>query len=221
MKTTNLIKTSLVALAGVFLFSACNKKDNTDYEEFYRQQEKSLDSLIFSQRTAIENYAKSTYGTPVKDTVSMRYYYLNKKTDRSIWYEVVNEPTDNTYEYKATLTNGGYVAVLPILKLKYTAKLLNGTVVQEDKTGSTYNWQNNPNTPIFNNLWYYAFTPYDIKINGDAKIIGGITKNGLKKGSKFRIVGPSVFAFQNSTLGDKIPANSPLAYEFEVLEISN
>lgn len=70
-----------------------------------------------------------------------------------------------------------------------------------------------------NNVWVYAFFPYSIRFNGNDEIIGGLTKDGLKKGSIFRMVTPSYWAFDTRTNIKDIPADSPLIYEFEVLAI--
>ncbi|MCA5003877.1 FKBP-type peptidyl-prolyl cis-trans isomerase [Sphingobacterium bovistauri] len=199
-------------------FTACNKSDDFDYEEYYKQQEQAVDSLLSAEKLKIENYVDEHFDNPIEDTVSIKYSYLSKKTaKRGIWYEILSQPTDNTYEYKATSSQQ---LTVPTLKLKYTAKLLNGTVVQSDLQGGQYSFSSNSNN-LFNQAWHFAFFPYTVKFNAiDVKIhgLGGLTKDGLKKGSKIRVITPSLWAFGGTKVGD-IPANSPLVYEFEVLEI--
>ena len=152
-------------------------------------------------------------------TVSV--HYLWKKNKRGLWYQVLETPTDNAYEYKGQLVNSYYgyyfAPILPKVKLKYTAKLLDGTIVQKDLEGSTYDLATTSNT-IFNSAWQISFVPYIIKHNGENKVVNGLTTQGLKKGSKIKVITPSYWAFEKKKVGE-IPANSPLVYEFEVLEI--
>lgn len=198
--------------------TSCNKTDDFDYDEYYRQQERAIDSLLDTEKTKIEAYVQANFTNPIQDTVTIKYSFLTKKSaKRGIWYEIISPPSDNSYEYKAISTTQ---LSSPTFKAKYTAKLLNGTTVQSDTQGSQYSFSGT-NTNLFNNAWYFAFFPYAVKFNNiDVKIqgLGGLTKDGLKKGSKIRLITPSLWAFGANKVGD-IPANSPLVYEFEVLEI--
>ncbi|MFD1768602.1 FKBP-type peptidyl-prolyl cis-trans isomerase [Sphingobacterium suaedae] len=210
-----------VAIAAVS-FTSCMEKDNTDYEAQYRKEEQAIDSILNKQKTQIQDYVASTeaFEGATADTVTFRYQYLDKRTTRGIYYKVVQAPTDNSYEYKLQ-SNGSQLAyVWPTVKLKYKATLLDGTLVKEDATGTDYSFAS-ANTKIMNQSWVYAFFPYSITFNGDVVPVGGLTKDGLKKGSIFRMVTPSQWAFGARTDVDKVPANSPIVYEFEVLEISN
>ncbi len=198
-------------------FTSCMEKDNTDYDAINLKEEQTLDSILSSERTKIAAYVQSNFSAPVEDTVSFRFNYLNKTAKRGIWYQVITPATDNTYEYKA-LSYQQLAA--PTVKLKYKAMLLNGTVVQSDEQGSTYAF-NTSSPNIFNNAWFFSFFPYAVKFNGqDVKIggLGGLTREGLKKGSVIRVVTPSIWAFGSNNVG-QIPANSPLVYEFEVMTI--
>lgn len=198
-------------------FTSCMDKDDTDYEGLQRKEESRVDSLLAAQKTEIEAYAHTEFTNPIQDTVNINLPLLNKKVKRGIWYEVVSAPTDDTYEYKIINSGTGLNLVYPKLKLKYKASLLNGTVVKSDDTGGNYDLGvNSPN--VFNNVWFYSFFPYSIQWNGEDRIVGGLTRDGLKKGSIFRVVSPSYWAFDDRTVGD-IGANSPLVYEFEVIEI--
>lgn len=214
----NLFSALSVAALMAFTFTSCNDSIDVDYEQQILEQEKAIDSLLTLEKAKIEDYVDANFSNPVEDTVQIRYTYLNKgPVKRGIWYEILSAPTDNSYEYKAVNTQQ---LTAPTFKAKYTAKLLNGTVVQSDLEGSQYSFTSNSNN-IFNNAWYFAFFPYAVKFNGiDVKIsgLGGLTKDGLKKGSKIRLVTPSLWGFGANKIGD-IPANSPLVYEIEVLEI--
>jgi len=133
-------------------------------------------------------------------------------------YRVVSDAAaDNTYEYSF---NSSKFLVLPMVKLKYKASLLNGTEVQSDGKGSDYSFSVLMNGPsnVFNQAWYCSFFPYSIRFNGEDELVRGLTKDGLRKGSELHVVVPSCWAFDQRPL-DKIPANSPLVYEFEVVEI--
>ena len=210
-----------VVLTGV-AFTSC-MKDNDDYgnqEEELRKQEKDIDDLLTAQKIKIDEYINSNdfFTNPIEDTIKMVYNFIDQKnTKRGIWYEVITEGVDESYEYKITFNGYQFQYVFPTIKLKYKAFLLDGTLVQSDEEGSTYNFGTASNR-IVNTAWIYSFFPYSIKYNGENRILQGLTKNGLQKGSKFRMITPSYWAFGSAT-NDKIPANSPLVYEFEVLEI--
>ncbi|TJZ61147.1 hypothetical protein FAZ15_08040 [Sphingobacterium olei] len=196
-------------------FVACNN-DDYDYEaerEKIRQQEQELDNIFSAEAVKIKEYALANFDTPQEDTLKYRYQVLDKTIKRGLWYEIVSEPTDDSYEYKL---NSSRQVIYPKVKLKYTAKLLDGTVVESDLTGSDYDF--NQTSKIINSAWAISFIPYSIKLNGDPIIQAGLTKDGLKKGSIIRVISPSPWAY-GATKTDKIPANSPLVYEFEVLSI--
>ncbi|GHE23845.1 hypothetical protein GCM10017764_08130 [Sphingobacterium griseoflavum] len=212
----NLIR-PLIALAIVATtFTSCmDKGEDIDYEGQILAQERSIDSVLNSQRSAIQAYVAAEFTNPVTDTTSINLTRLGKKVTRGMYYEVLSEPTNSTYEYK--YSGSGFV--VPTVKLKYTVSTLSKTVVQSDATGGTYTL--NYNNAAFSSVWLYSFYPYSISYNGNqVKIdqLGGLTKDGLKTGSKFRIISPSLWTETNSS-SSTIPANQPLVYEFEVLSI--
>lgn len=206
-------------------FTSCNK-DDFDYDKSIqdsKKQEEKLDSIFTSQKSLIENYVQTNFGPTAKeDTIKYYYTYLDKSIKRGLWYEILSEPTSNTFEYKGQVVSSYYgsyyTAILPKVKLKYTAKLLNGTVVASDIVGTPYDLATLPSTTL-NKAWEFAFVPYSIQYNGKAQVTYGLTKDGLKQGSKIRVITPSPWAF-GGTASEKIPANSILIYEFEVLEIN-
>lgn len=218
---------SLLAVAAVMAttFTSCNKDDDYDYAkelEKAKKAEEKLDSLFSAQHLLIQDYVETNFTNPIEDTVTYRFNYIDKKIKRGIFYQIDSEPTDNSYEYKGQIVNsmyGSYFApILPKVKLKYSAKLLNGTVVGEDATGSDFDLSTMANT-IFNNAWQIAFVPYSIQYNGETRVFGGLTSQGLKKGSKIKMITPSPWAFHERAIGTTIPANSILIYEFEVISI--
>jgi len=218
-----------VALLGTVTLASCNNNNDNfqnDADAALRA-DKALDSLFSAEALKIKAYvnASADFKDAIEDTVTVRFQYLQKTIKRGLWYKVTSPATSDTYEYKGQIVNYmGYpyfVPTLPKVKLKYTAKLLDGTIVQKDPEGSTYdlNTMSQANNPtVYNNAWRYSFLPYLIKYNGKDEIVGGLTAKGLKKGNKFKVVTPSYWAFGGRKVGD-IPANSPLVYEFEVLEI--
>lgn len=226
-KLSNLL---CIALLGVFTLTSCNN-NNDDFQndtEAALKADKALDSLFSAEAVKIKAYinASTDFKDAVEDTITVRFQYLQKTIKRGLWYKVINPATSDAYEYKGQIVNYNgfpyFVPTLPKVKLKYTAKLLDGTVVQKDVDGSTYdlNTMSQSNMPptVYNNAWRYSFLPYLIKYNGKDEIVGGLTAKGLKKGNKFKVITPSFWAFGNRKVGD-IPTNSPLVYEFEVLEI--
>lgn len=214
----NILKTAFIVALGSLAFTSCRENDDTDYEAQYLKAEKQVDSLLSAQKIAIEAYKAANLANAKEDTVNYTFNYLDKKVKRGIWYFVNNEPTDNTYSYGMSST--GQSLLYPKLKLKYTAKLLNNTIVESDITpaGGDYNLgvSSSKITPI----WYFSFYPYSLQFNGSPVILGGLTKDGLKKGSKMTVITPSIYAYGSTSKTD-IPANSPLVYEFEVVEIAN
>jgi len=223
MKTFRLL--FAFAMAGVALSSCVNKGDDTDYEDLARREEKRVDSLLALQKPQIEAYVQGLpeFSEWQEDTVKVSFPRLpNRPTvNRGIWYRVVSEAeADNAYSY--SLNSSGTSLVAPTVKIKYKATLLNGTEVQSDQTdgGGNYSFGALMNGPsnVFNYAWYYSFFPYSIRFNGEDVTVRGLTKDGLRKGSKLHLVVPSYWAFDQRSL-DKIPENSPLVYEFEVVGI--
>ncbi len=212
----NLIKPLFAIAITAVTFSSCMKdSDPIDNSEQYRQIEARIDSVLTSQKTDIEAFANSEFDNAIKDTVEMALTYLGKDVERGIWYEVISEPTDDSYEYE--VNSSGYV--IPSVKVKYSVKSLSGTTYIEDTTGTTYELGgSNANANVINQTWVNSFFPYSIAYNGKTFYTKGLTEKGLKTGSKIKVVTPSVWAFDTQTVG-KIPANEPLVYEFEVLDI--
>lgn len=222
MKT--LFKTVMFAAVGAVLFASCNdSSDNYDYEAEYLKQEKAIDSIFQKDAKIIANFVDDTFQ---EDSLKITYNYLDKTIKRGFWYKVITQPTeenDNAYKYQVNSTGYGLPIIAPKVNIKYTARLLDGPTVLEgtiveNEPGGDYDFASNT-SKVINWAWVYSFSPYSIRINEtNTTKIGGLTKNGLKVGSKIIVVSPSYWAY-GSTKSDKIPANSPLVYEFEVLSI--
>ena len=74
--------------------------------------------------------------------------------------------------------------------------------------------------------WNYAFYPKTINQNVRDYEIGGLTEKGLQKGAIIEFVTPSPWAYDNSEQKNKngevtIPANSPLHFKIEVVDIKD
>ncbi|SJN34085.1 hypothetical protein FM107_08110 [Sphingobacterium sp. JB170] len=192
------------------------KDDNVDNTAEYRKQELQIDSLIKAQSIQIKAYAESNFDAPQQDTIKVPYNYIDNSTERGIWYSIESIPTDTTYEYQ--ITNGNSI-IFPKAKVKYSVSGLNGDLYIEDAEGSTYELGAAGNPNVINAIWRIAFLPSTIRYNGNNYPVGGLTNKGLKVGSKIQVVTPSYWAFGAQTIG-KIPGNTPLVYEFEVLEIN-
>lgn len=143
--------------------------------------------------------------------------------ETGIWYKIVEQGlTDSAnadfYEYNV---NSIGELEYPEVTVNYTGKLvLNGTVFNdfEDQTFSLASVLAG---------WQVAFFPENMKDrdgdiildrNGDPQKIG-ITALGLQKGAKIRIVMPSPYGYQSQSR-EGIPANSPLDFYIEVLEVN-
>ena len=214
-----------IAFLGTIVITSCNKTDDYDYDaevEKAKQAELKIDSLLTDQVTKIREYKNSNLPDALEDTVVFMYNYIDKKPKRGIWYKLDTQNSENTFEYTGQYRSDAYgrqyfAVNLPKVRLKYAVKSLEGVVYKTDD-GSNYDLNTISNT-IFNNAWYFSFVPYSIQYNGQPHYSRGLTANGLKKGNKITVVTPSIWAFGSNKVGE-IPADTPLVYEFEVLDIS-
>lgn len=130
-------------------------------------------------------------------------------TATGIWYQILDiGDEEDTYVYKTLGAGGGIES--PIIQVKYTLRLLNGTVV--DKVDTEQGFTSNLAGLI--QAWHIAFLPKKI---GELNT-GGFTENGLQKNSRIRFVTPSMWGYQNRSFGN-VPANSPLDFTIEVLDV--
>ncbi|GAA4519236.1 FKBP-type peptidyl-prolyl cis-trans isomerase [Sphingobacterium thermophilum] len=213
-----LIRFLFVVSLSTAAFTSCNDTDGPDINEIRLRNDQYADSILSVEKPKIEAYVQANLINAVEDTTKYPFEVLNKQVKRGIWYEILSQPTDDSYEYKlnATQTN----VVYPTWKLKYSVKLLTSdTPVFSDTEGSTYSLTSNDNNNIFTYAWLVAFFPARYSLNGSFIPYVGLTEKGLKKGSKIKLVVPSIYAYGSTGLSGKVPANSPLVYEFEVLDI--
>ena len=131
---------------------------------------------------------------------------LIKDEEMFIWaqYEPGTPPEDPEYEPYDYTEETGQLR-WPTIKVRYTGRLLDGTVFDEEEDESSF--------MALRNLvpsWAVAFFPREQ---------GGYTEGGLQVGDKIRFVMPSYWGYGPNPR-EGIPANSPLDFEIEVLEIT-
>lgn len=181
-----------------FLFVSCAKEQEMFDPIAQFEAEKSI----------IKSYANTNYPNMV---------YSGDET--GIWYELVEPGEENSYEYTTEDATNNYgqnikVIKMPTISVKYTGKLVSNNTIFDSNVDKP-----NPLVSKLNGLiaaWYYSFIPKSI---GSTQF-GGLTDKGLQKGSKIRIVTPSYFGYGNRPNGS-IPANSPLFFEIDVIDITN
>ena len=200
----------LLLIFGLFLgLSACN---NTDFDQLQAEQNRQdslerarIQKLLDEQAPLLEAYVHTQGWTNA---------ILNK--DRGIWYEVLNVGTNDSYAYKINYNGTVPALVYPNIEVMYKGELLDGTPFDETADGKTA-------TLSLNRVllaWQLAFFPKSIYGNGQNNSVGGLTEKGLQKGAKIRFVTPSPWAY-DAEVQDKIPANSPLVFEIEVVNITD
>ncbi|MBP3942375.1 FKBP-type peptidyl-prolyl cis-trans isomerase [Sphingobacteriaceae bacterium WQ 2009] len=180
-------------------FLACSKSDDYDkYLELQELEKQRIEAQIALQKPILEKYAAENFNNAKLDSAT------------GIWYEVLAPGNSESYSYSYNSVEG---ILFPNIKVAFKGQLIDGTTFEESTAGSF---------KIFGLksrilAWKHAFFPQKI---GELKI-GGLTEQGLKKGSKIRFITYSVLGYDNATTVDKVPANSPLVYTIEVLEITN
>jgi len=202
----NLLKIAVFSLLSIFVFASCNKEsdiDYPDYEELLKKEQKRRDSILTVQKPILQAYALENLDQPIYDDTT------------GIWFEILNPPTDTSFEYVVN-SNGTWVT--PTATVKYKGQLLNGTVFDEPSQPTVLSiveatqFQQGLIT-----LWPIAFRPQKITF-GAKEYHTGLITGGLKKGHKIRVISPSIYGYDNGKT-DKIPANSPLDFTIEVLDI--
>lgn len=192
-------------ISSLVILASCNK-DDFDYEAAQKEQ-KRLDSienarvkgLIQSQAASLKTFADQNMpGASLVDSLG-------------IWFIVDAPGQENSYTY--SINNFGQI-VAPNVTVKYKGTLLNGTVFDKTDDDKTASFSLANVIPA----WQIAFLPKSITFNGTTVPITGLTNTGLKKGSKIRFVTSSPYAYDTKATGS-IPANSPLYFEIEVVDI--
>lgn len=202
-----ILKTLVLTLAVGTFFASCNKDtDNSWYEEQELLRKKEIariDSTLKAQAPLLKTYAEENFTNPTLDDST------------GFWFEILTPATDQSYQY--TLTSSGNW-VTPIASVKYKGELMNGTVFDEPSQPISMNIvQSSQSQNGLIPAWVIAFRPKKITFNG-TEFNTGLIEGGLKKGHKIRFIAPSPYCYDNISR-DKIPANSPLVFTIEVLDI--
>jgi len=180
-----------------FLFLSCAKEEMFDPIDQFE-----------TEKPLIKSYANTNYPEMV---------YSNDET--GIWYELLEQGEEDSYEYKTqdVINNYGQTVKaikMPTITIRYTGKLISNNSVFDSNIDKQ--------EPLVSKLddlipaWYFTFIPKSI---GSSQF-GGLTPNGLQKGSVIRIITPSYYGYGNRNMGT-IPPNSPLFFEIEVLDIKD
>jgi len=196
MKNFNFLILALIVGIG---FSACSK----DKTEYYDPQK-----WFDLERPVLANYVDSV--PELKGAVA----------DSSGIYYVVMDPglqdsTDNDF-YHYNINNANEIEV-PRIRVNYVGQMV--------PNGVEFDKGNDKEFLLTTTVgaWQKAFLPkYIMDKQGKLRYNGigmGITEFGLQKGAKVRIVLPSYYGYQDRTVGS-IPANTPLDFYIEVLEVN-
>ncbi len=193
--------------------TACNNKNDFDFEAAQKEQQK---------RDSLENIRVK--GLIEKQAAELKAFATEKLPGATlidslgIWFRVDANGQEDSYTYRPHPA-GGLVA--PEVKVSYKGTLLNGSVfdqTDEKETSRTFSLAG------VIRAWQIAFFPKQIKYNGSVYSLLGLTETGLKKGSKIKFATSSPWGYDTRELKDKegkvtIPANSPLYFEIEVIDI--
>lgn len=166
------------------------------------------------EKPLIETYAKAHMINP----------QFHEET--GIWYEVITPGDPEPYQYKATVnpSNPSQSSIeAPDITVNYTGRLVqDNTVFDSDDEGFEVSLAG------VIAAWQFAFLPEEIIYDQDGELleepikfsnVGGLTPQGLGVGAVIHIVTPSLLAYRNQGQG-KVPANAPLYFEIEVLDLT-
>ena len=198
-KTTKKINFLIIALITAISFTGCMK--DSDFEPYDFQKYLDIEAPI------LKAY--------VDKTPELEGAVLDPES--GIWYKVIDEGLQDTEDddyYTYNFNNANQIEA-PRIRVNYDGKLVS--------TGTSFE-KNNMAEGSYLSLagviggWQVAFLPKEMVDKDNKTVKSGLTAHGLQKGSKIRVIIPSPYGYQNQTRPG-IPANSPLDFYIEVLEV--
>ncbi|AIM38756.1 hypothetical protein KO02_20185 [Sphingobacterium sp. ML3W] len=205
----NFTKILFGMLAVIIAFASCSKSD--DYAKVAEEQRikdsinnARIERIKAEQAPQLKSFAIKSFANPKIDSAT------------GIWYDLIAEGEADSYTYQ--FYSDGRL-IFPITTVNYKVTLLNGenigALVDESKEGTPARFSTGNVIPF----WQLAFFPKKLSFQGQEINIGGLTLKGLKKGSKIKVVAPSPYGY-DETANEKVPKNSPLYSEIEVISIN-
>ena len=196
MKKINFL---IIALIAGIAFTGCLKDNDIEPYDF----QKHLDLEV----SVLKEY--------VEKTPELEGAVMHEGT--GIWYKIIEpglQDKESADFYKYNFNSNNEIEA-PRIRVNYDGKLVStGTSFEEKDMATGQYWS----LAGVIGGWQVAFLPKELKDNNDKIVKTGLTELGLQKGAKIRIVIPSPYGYQNQTQPD-IPANSPLDFYIEVLEV--
>ena len=189
------LKLLFIAFLAITTISSCSKDSDNGLGD-YEENLKRIDSILKAQAPILKEYAEQNFGE-------------NAKIDSTtgIWYEVLESTVDSTYEY--IKTGNSWVPV--VATINYKGELMNGT---EFDSRNNVEMEINRVIPA----WLQIFYPE----NNSPNALSGILPHGLLIGNKIRFIAPSPYCYDNKPdKNGKIPVNSPLIFNIEVLKLKS
>ncbi|WP_140937388.1 FKBP-type peptidyl-prolyl cis-trans isomerase [Sphingobacterium lumbrici] len=208
----NLFKILFAFAIAATTFTSCIKDNDFDMDKL-KEEQRIKDSV---EKARVDNIIE-TQAPILAAYVAENFPEATLIDSLGIWYNISEWGEENSYTY--SFGSNGYLAA-PTVTVKYTGKLLNGTVFDETEDDKTATFSLAQVIPV----WKIAFFPKSIKLNGIEYNIGGLTPFGLQKGARIRFVSSSPWAYDNVEKKDQqgqvtIPENSPLDFTIEVIDI--
>lgn len=218
----NLSKLLFLFVLATVSITSCSKDDYNDdnWAEEQRRRDSinnaRIQALLEAQAPALEEFAQTYFGDDAQFDDST-----------GIWFKIHEPGEEGSYtNWLVPGSMGGLSLANPTVEVKYVGKLLNGEefdkTSEDDPEKDTYTAR----VGDFIAAWNYAFYPKEIRLNARDYVIGGLTEKGLQKGAIIEFVTPSPWGYDNSERKDEdgevlIPADSPLHFHIEVVDIKN
>ncbi|MBD1434228.1 FKBP-type peptidyl-prolyl cis-trans isomerase [Sphingobacterium sp. DN00404] len=213
----NLSKFFFLFLLATIGIVSCSKSDdnNANWAEEQRRRDSlnriRIEALLEEQAPELKAFAEANFGEDAQFDDST-----------GIWFKVHEPGEEGTYtRWLVPGSMGGLALASPTVEVKYVGKLMrNGEIFdqtpEDDPEDDTRSFQLGGVIPA----WNIAFYPKEVRLNEKDYKIGGITEKGLQKGAIIEFVAPSPYCYDN-TASDDIPADSPLHFYIEVVDIKD